>query len=50
VLHKFCAVSDPIGPADPDDHVHEEPRAMLGAALLITQFGSGAWSLDSRKH
>jgi len=23
--------------------------AMLGSALLITQFGSGPWSLDSSK-
>jgi len=23
--------------------------AMLGGALLITQFGSGPWSLDSRR-
>jgi putative oxidoreductase len=47
-MHKFWGVSDPM--------THQMQMimfmknvAMLGGALLITQFGSGPWSLDSRK-
>ena len=40
----------------PDPMMHQlqmtmfmKNMAMLGGALLITQFGSGPWSLDSRR-
>jgi putative oxidoreductase len=46
-MHNFWAVSNPM--------LHEIQYAMfmknlsmMGGALLITQFGSGPWSLDSR--
>lgn len=45
MMHKFWAVSDPM--------MHQiqfvmflKNLAMLGAALVISQFGSGPWSLD----
>jgi putative oxidoreductase len=45
MMHKFWAISDPM--------IHQtqfvmfmKNLAMLGAALLISQFGSGPWSLD----
>jgi putative oxidoreductase len=45
IMHKFWAVSDPT--------MHQvqfimflKNISMLGAALLISQFGSGPWSLD----
>ena len=48
MMHKFWAVSDPM--------MHQMQMimfmknvAMLGGALLISQFGSGPWSLDSRR-
>jgi putative oxidoreductase len=47
MMHNFWAVSDPM--------MHQmqmimflKNLSMLGGALLITQFGSGPWSLDSR--
>lgn len=47
-LHNFWAVTDPM--------MHQmqfilflKNVAMLGGALLISQLGTGAWSLDSRK-
>jgi putative oxidoreductase len=47
-MHNFWAVSDPM--------MHQmqmimfmKNLAMLGAALLITQVGSGPWSLDNRR-
>jgi putative oxidoreductase len=47
MLHNFWAVTDPM--------MHQiqmimfmKNLAMLGGALLITQFGSGPWSLDAR--
>jgi len=47
MMHKFWVVSDPM--------MHQMQMimfmknvSMLGGALLITQFGSGPWSLDSR--
>ena len=47
MMHNFWAVSDPM--------MHQmqmimfmKNLAMLGGALLITQFGPGPWSLDSR--
>jgi putative oxidoreductase len=48
MMHKFWTVPDPM--------MHQmqmimfmKNLAMLGGALLITQFGSGPWSLDSRR-
>ena len=48
LMHKFWGVADPM--------MHQlqmimflKNLAMLGGALLITQFGSGLWSLDSRR-
>lgn len=47
MMHNFWAVTDPM--------MHEmqmimfmKNLSMLGGALLITQFGSGPWSLDRR--
>jgi len=47
MMHKFWAISDPM--------MHQmqmimfmKNLSMLGAALLITQLGSGPWSLDNR--
>ncbi|MGC1370885.1 MAG: DoxX family protein [Candidatus Sulfotelmatobacter sp.] len=47
MMHNFWAVTDPM--------MHQmqmimfmKNLAMLGGALLITQFGSGPWSLDRR--
>jgi putative oxidoreductase len=48
LMHKFWAVSDPM--------MHQiqmimflKNLSMLGGALLITQFGAGPWSVDSRR-
>jgi putative oxidoreductase len=48
MLHNFWTVIDPM--------MHQMQMvmfmknvAMLGGALLISQFGSGPWSLDSRR-
>jgi putative oxidoreductase len=48
MMHKFWVVPDPM--------MHQlqmimfmKNISMLGGALLITQFGAGPWSLDSRK-
>jgi hypothetical protein len=48
MMHKFWVVPDPM--------MHQlqmimfmKNMAMLGRALLITQFGAGPWSLDSRR-
>jgi putative oxidoreductase len=48
MMHKFWVVPDPM--------MHQlqmimfmKNMAMLGGALLITQFGAGPWSLDSRR-
>jgi putative oxidoreductase len=48
MMHNFWAVSDPM--------MHQMQMvmfmknvSMLGAALLISQFGSGPWSLDARR-
>ena len=44
-LHKFWGISDPM--MQPMQMVpFMKNIAMLGAALLMTQFGSGPWSLD----
>ncbi len=47
-LHKFWGVSDPMM-QQLQMALFMKNIAMLGGALLITQFGSGPWSLDSRK-
>jgi putative oxidoreductase len=48
MMHKFWTVPDPM--------MHQMQMimfmknvAMLGGALLISQFGAGPWSLDSRR-
>lgn len=48
MMHKFWIVPDPM--------MHQlqmimfmKNVSMLGGALLITQFGSGPWSLDTRR-
>jgi putative oxidoreductase len=48
-MHKFWTVSDPM--------MHQiqfimfmKNVSMLGAALLISQFGTGPWSLDARNN
>ncbi len=48
MMHKFWTVADPM--------MHQmqmimfmKNLAMLGGALLISQLGSGPWSLDSRR-
>ncbi len=47
-MHKFWGIADPM--------MHQmqmvmfmKNLAMLGGALLISQFGAGPWSLDSRR-
>lgn len=47
-LHKFWGVSDPMM-QQIQMAMFMKNIAMLGGALLITQFGSGPWSLDNRK-
>lgn len=47
-MHNFWAVTDPMMKAMQQAHFFKNV-ALLGAALLITQFGSGPLSLDSRE-
>ncbi|MGA6981042.1 MAG: DoxX family protein [Candidatus Sulfotelmatobacter sp.] len=47
MMHKFWAVSDPMM-AQMQMIMFMKNLSMLGGALIITQFGSGPWSLDSR--
>jgi putative oxidoreductase len=47
-LRKFWGISDPMM-QQLQAAMFMKNLAMLGGALLITQFGSGPWSLDSRK-
>lgn len=47
-LHKFWGISDPMM-QQMQMVLFMKNIAMLGAALLITQFGSGPWSLDARQ-
>jgi len=47
-LHKFWGITDPMMQQMQMVNFMKN-LAMLGGALLITQFGSGPWSLDSRK-
>jgi len=46
-MHKFWGIADPMM-QQMQMVMFMKNLAMLGAALLITQFGSGPWSLDSR--
>jgi putative oxidoreductase len=48
MLHNFWTVADPMM-RQMQMIMFTKNVSMLGAALLITQFGSGPWSLDSRK-
>jgi putative oxidoreductase len=48
MLHNFWTVADPMM-CQMQMIMFMKNVSMLGAALLITQFGSGPWSLDSRK-
>jgi putative oxidoreductase len=47
-LHKFWGVSDPMM-QQIQIAMFMKNIAMLGGALLITQFGSGPWNLDKRQ-
>lgn len=47
MMHKFWAVIDPMM-YQIQFIMFMKNLAMLGGALLITQFGSGPWSLDAR--
>jgi putative oxidoreductase len=48
MMHKFWAVSDPMM-YQMQFVMFMKNVSMLGGALLITQLGSGPWSLDARK-
>lgn len=47
-MHKFWGISDPMM-QQMQMVMFMKNLAMLGGALLISQFGSGPWSLDARK-
>jgi putative oxidoreductase len=47
-LHKFWVVTDPMM-FQMQFAMFMKNLAMLGAALFITQVGSGPWSLDARR-
>ncbi len=48
MMHKFWTVTDPMM-FQIQFVMFMKNLAMLGGALLITQFGSGPWSLDARR-
>jgi putative oxidoreductase len=48
MMHRFWAVSDPMM-AQIQMVMFMKNVAMLGGALLISQFGAGPWSLDARR-
>lgn len=48
-LHKFWGISDPMM-QQMQMVLFMKNIAMIGAALLITQSGSGPWSLDARQN
>jgi putative oxidoreductase len=48
MMHKFWAVTDPMM-YQMQFAMFLKNASMLGAALLISQFGSGPWSLDARR-
>ena len=47
-MHKFWAVADPMM-AQVQMINFMKNVAMLGGALLLSQFGAGPWSLDARR-
>jgi putative oxidoreductase len=47
-MHKFWTVADPMM-AQVQMVMFFKNVSMLGGALLISQFGAGPWSLDSRR-
>jgi putative oxidoreductase len=47
VMHNFWAVTDPMM-RQMQMVMFMKNISMLGGALLLTQFGSGPWSLDAR--
>jgi putative oxidoreductase len=47
-MHKFWGITDPMM-QQMQMVMFMKNLTMLGGALLITQFGSGPWSLDARK-
>jgi putative oxidoreductase len=48
LMHKFWGITDPMA-QQMQMIMFFKNVSMLGGALLITQLGSGPWSLDSRK-
>lgn len=48
MMHKFWAVTDPMM-YQMQFIMFMKNLSMLGGALLITQLGSGPWSLDARR-
>jgi putative oxidoreductase len=48
MMHNFWTVADPMM-YQIQFAMFMKNLSMMGAALLITQYGSGPWSLDSRK-
>jgi putative oxidoreductase len=48
MMHRFWAVSDPMM-AQIQMVMFMKNVAMLGGALLISQFGAGPWSFDARR-
>ena len=48
MLHKFWGITDPMM-QQMQMAMFFKNASMLGAALLITQLGSGPWSLDAQK-
>ena len=48
MMHKFWTVHDPVM-AQTQMAMFMKNVALLGAALLITQFGAGPLSLDARR-
>lgn len=47
-MHKFWGIADPMM-AQVQMIMFMKNVAMLGGALLLTQFGPGPWSLDARR-
>ena len=47
-MHKFWTVTDPMM-AQVQMIMFMKNVAMLGGALLLSQFGAGPWSLDARR-
>jgi putative oxidoreductase len=48
MMHKFWTVHDPMM-AQMQMIMFLKNMAILGGALLISQFGAGPWSLDARR-